>query len=280
MGTPCESKVCAHPASVSILGSAGERGFSRDFVTDLPVPPQSHQVLGPRLLSLPMLSASRLLPAMALAACQGGGGPSEASGTGGATNITSAGGISASGGGAGSGGTLGSSAGASTGASSITASGGRTSTGGDSSSTGGGTSAGAVPAAKPALDPAARTPEGPSGGTSGGTTGGAAGCNPACAADQNCVNANCVCTDAAETNCGGSCVDLNDDPLNCGSCGNVCVSGSCLPGNGKGTCDCPSPYTQCGPECVDTYADAAHCGGCDIECGAPTPNCDLGNCSQ
>ena len=119
-------------------------------------------------------------------------------------------------------------------------------------------------------------------GASGNCSGANAGSNctqSPYGAGYACIGGSCTisCTGLGSVLCGGVC--KVDDPLNCGSCGNVCVSGTCLPGNGKGTCDCPSPYTQCGPNCIDTFDNRDNCGGCGMACEPPTPNCKLGNCS-
>jgi hypothetical protein len=61
--------------------------------------------------------------------------------------------------------------------------------------------------------------------------------------------------------CEGLCVDLNSDPKNCKSCGNVCAAGqdcvagvcktNCTPCVGyDGTQDCCPPGTQCHTEPV------------------------------
>ncbi len=123
------------------------------------------------------------------------------------------------------------------------------------------------------------------------------GCGIMCAANQHCAAPGgaggvCVCdVDAGPgepllpiENCGGTCQDTTSDPFNCGGCGNVCVSGSCIEGDaGVGVCNCPPPYSQCGPDCVDTYSDINHCGNCDYDCTIVGPgltelNCNLGRC--
>jgi hypothetical protein len=68
------------------------------------------------------------------------------------------------------------------------------------------------------------------------------------------------------TDCGGTCVDLETDPDNCGGCGVECNEAggeSCV----DGTCflDC-GDLTNCDGECVDIEDDPENCGGCGIEC--------------
>jgi len=120
------------------------------------------------------------------------------------------------------------------------------------------------------------------------------GCGVECASNQHCDNpgggqGTCLCNEEdggppTIVNCGGTCVDTTNDPFNCGGCGQVCVSGSCIQSDaGTGICNCPQPYTQCGPDCVDTFSDINHCGSCDNDCtivgqGITELSCNLGRC--
>jgi hypothetical protein len=61
-------------------------------------------------------------------------------------------------------------------------------------------------------------------------------------------------------------VSTDDDPLNCGFCGNKCDPGVLC---WKGACGCPNGFTQCGNDCVNVKADDLHCGACDTPCKAP-----------
>lgn len=72
-----------------------------------------------------------------------------------------------------------------------------------------------------------------------------------------------------QTDCHGICVDLDNDPNNCGSCdtrcmeGEICREGNCLPNN-----NCTPPLENCGGICVDTRYNPNHCGGCNHKCGS------------
>ena len=106
-----------------------------------------------------------------------------------------------------------------------------------------------------------------------GTDAHCSACGNACVAGQSC--------------CAGSCVDLLSDPGNCGGCGTVCESGSCLDGG----CGCADGLTDCAGACVDTTSDPNHCGACGAFCATgecfdsqcycgevPCGGCELGVC--
>lgn len=65
-----------------------------------------------------------------------------------------------------------------------------------------------------------------------------------------------------QTDCGGTCVDVQSDPVNCGGCGNYCPTGRCA----QGACACPDGLTDCGGSCVDLQADPNNCGACFVGC--------------
>jgi hypothetical protein len=82
------------------------------------------------------------------------------------------------------------------------------------------------------------------------------------------------CADPA-TACGASCVDLQNDPMNCGDCGHACDAAHvehalCL----AGTCsydDCAGGFADCDGDVTNgcetpTDHDVANCGGCGIVC--------------
>jgi hypothetical protein len=98
------------------------------------------------------------------------------------------------------------------------------------------------------------------------------------------------CSDPA-TACGAECVDLRNDPANCGMCGQTCAAANvehalCL----DGTCaydTCDTGFADCdnneanGCE-TPTATDVHNCGGCGIECapanGSPA-TCTNGVCT-
>jgi hypothetical protein len=82
---------------------------------------------------------------------------------------------------------------------------------------------------------------------------------------MTCRSGSCVCP-TGRTHCGGRCVDLATEPVNCGACGHVCVvPATCA----AGACECPGGATYCEAQgaCVDTTSDANNCGGCGQPCG-------------
>ncbi len=87
-----------------------------------------------------------------------------------------------------------------------------------------------------------------------------------------------------EEDCGGTCVNIDSDPENCGGCGIDCTGEdmACV----LGSCElaCQDPETECGDVCVNIQTDAQNCGGCDVVCedgelcnaGACALDCDMG----
>jgi len=84
--------------------------------------------------------------------------------------------------------------------------------------------------------------------------------------------------------CNGVCID-DDDPENCGSCGNscdpmeFCSSGSCVCG---WSAVCAPGETCCAGEatsCVDTQSDPWNCGVCGFWCN-PGISCVSGVCQE
>jgi hypothetical protein len=96
----------------------------------------------------------------------------------------------------------------------------------------------------------------------------------------------CLCPDG-ETFCGDICVQLDDDPMNCGGCNNVCpgmymphFSPTCSSGVCAGTCELGFADSDrdfdTGCE-VDTRVDNSNCGGCGVAC-LPDQVCFQGAC--
>ncbi len=73
------------------------------------------------------------------------------------------------------------------------------------------------------------------------------------------------CTAAGNSACGGVCRNLNDDPMNCGTCGKAVPSGAlCV----QGVADCGASYAACGTVCAYLKTDNNNCGACGNDCAA------------
>lgn len=63
----------------------------------------------------------------------------------------------------------------------------------------------------------------------------------------------------------------DNDPKNCGVCGNACDEGTpCI----DGRCGCLLPTVACGGQCVDTTSDVSNCGGCGKACSNMDAPCN------
>ena len=89
------------------------------------------------------------------------------------------------------------------------------------------------------------------------------------------------------SDCGGICLDLQNDVNNCGTCGNVCPEGQpgFVPGCAAGNCffmrerACPEGQSSCNDVCVDPQTDPANCGLCGNACAAGEI-CFAGQCAR
>jgi hypothetical protein len=85
-----------------------------------------------------------------------------------------------------------------------------------------------------------------------------------CPAAEGYHDGTCAPCPADETLCGDACgVNLQTDPLNCGTCGNACLMGASCQG---GTCVCPRGETMCSFGCADLQTSQGSCGACDRIC--------------
>jgi hypothetical protein len=114
---------------------------------------------------------------------------------------------------------------------------------------------------------------------------GQAGCGAVCCAvGQSCVNGQCGsgtggsttnCA-AGQTLCGSTCVNLQNDPNHCGSCGHACPSGQSCAG-GQCATGCAVGLTACNGVCVNLQTDPGNCGFCRRVCTV-SETCVNGNC--
>lgn len=102
-----------------------------------------------------------------------------------------------------------------------------------------------------------------------------------CTASQTCINGACrsVACGNGLSRCGGACVNLSNDPSNCGSCNDACPASSPICTNGVcRSVVCSAPYVNCGGTCVDPQTDSSNCGRCGVSCGSGF--CVHGACSS
>ncbi len=88
--------------------------------------------------------------------------------------------------------------------------------------------------------------------------------------------------------CGASCVDLSNDPLNCGGCGMTCPSGA----NGTASCasgmcglTCTAGFGNCDGNAANgcetnVQTDGSHCGMCGRACMGSGNTCTAGMCTM
>ncbi len=110
---------------------------------------------------------------------------------------------------------------------------------------------------------------------------------PSCSVGESCAG-ECIevldndlhcgaCGNACEAGtkcCGAECVDLAADASHCGTCDTSCDGLETCDG---GTCGCQAPLQVCDGACVDTQESSSHCGACDSPCGG-LEICDVGQC--
>jgi hypothetical protein len=83
------------------------------------------------------------------------------------------------------------------------------------------------------------------------------------------------CT-SGQTNCYGSCVDLQSDATHCGTCNTKCASGKVCSA-GSCTISCSAGQNNCGGSCINTQTSSQHCGKCNNPCSSGQ-TCQNGKC--
>lgn len=118
-------------------------------------------------------------------------------------------------------------------------------------------------------------------------------CQVACGTGQVCDQGSCTTAACSfpETDCTGTCANLQTSLTHCGGCGTVCSSGSDL--NAQATCsggvcgtaaNCRGGLTYCsnsaGTRCADTMDDPSACGSsCTVCPGGNFASCAAGACA-
>lgn len=115
-------------------------------------------------------------------------------------------------------------------------------------------------------------------------------CGEECPADRStgCVDGRCSCVGHLAVQCSegmgcceDGCVDLSDDPDNCGECGHSCGDIQCVGGRCRCSNDEPCPPEQecCADGCRNLTTDSENCGRCGFTCGSGR-DCCLGECAN
>ncbi len=80
-----------------------------------------------------------------------------------------------------------------------------------------------------------------------------------------------------QLDCGGRCVDSQNDQGNCGACGTVCGAGT-LCQAGECATFCATGQLACAEGCATVQSDLANCGACGVACPAGQ-YCSAGVCA-
>ncbi len=81
--------------------------------------------------------------------------------------------------------------------------------------------------------------------------------------------------------CNGVCADLDSDAMNCGACNHACRAGDFCRGGRCFTPPCPTGSSFCtAGGCVDLDTDVSNCGSCGHACPIDQPYCVAGACTS
>lgn len=109
----------------------------------------------------------------------------------------------------------------------------------------------------------------------GGTPGaGATGGAPSGGGPMGGLGGSLVCG-AGQAPCNGACVDIQNNPANCGNCGVACPLGQLCQ---AGVCGCAAGQLLCAGTCIDPLTSPTHCGTCGTACAA-RQDCVGGQCT-
>ena len=101
---------------------------------------------------------------------------------------------------------------------------------------------------------------------------------------SGCLSSSQVECVSGTVRCGDTCVAVQTDPDNCGSCGSACSGGNtCV----AGACVCPVGRTVCNGACTTLATDKNNCGACGVQCGdgfacnqGVCQDCSTGGCQS
>jgi len=111
-------------------------------------------------------------------------------------------------------------------------------------------------------------------------------CSPSGSCVEGCdLDAGVGCS-GTKTCCGNFCLNLQNDVLNCGACGNACSKNNVTPTCNGGNCNfqsCASGYANCNggtnDGCETNVRLPQNCGSCGHDCTATVQNADNVGCN-
>jgi hypothetical protein len=108
-----------------------------------------------------------------------------------------------------------------------------------------------------------------------------------CTGGQICTSIGACACPPYQDLCGGTCIPVTNDPMNCGHCGVTCTGMAACYGGACNPSGCPAGLTACSNACVDIRTDNNNCGAtaaaaCGHKCmptsGGKEQGCVNGTC--